>query len=91
MPQPPHRGEEIPLEELDGLPDWNARAWEAIKARDAKNLPADQLKGYVAGLSGRELVALRAVLGHEPTDLPVREAIAAALTQRGHTEHNERT
>ena len=91
MLQPPHRGEEIPLEELDGLPDWNAQAWEAIKARDAKNLPADQLKGYVAGLSGRELVALRAVLGHEPTDLPVREAIAAALTQRGLTEHNERT
>ena len=91
MHQPPHRGEEIPLEEFDGLPDWNAQAWEAIKARDAKNLPADQLPGYVAGLSGRELVALRAVLGHEPTDLPVREAIAAALTQRGHTEHNERT
>ena len=91
MHQPPHRGEEIPLEELDGLPDWNARAWEAIKARDAKTLAADQLRAYVAGFSGRELVALRAVLGHEPADLPVREAIAAVLTQRGHTDHNERT
>ena len=91
MNQPPRRGEEIPLDELDGLHDWNAQAWEAIKARDAKNLPADQLPGYIAGLSRRELVALRAVLGHEPADLPVREAIAAALTQRGQADYNERT
>lgn len=82
MHQPPRRGEEIPLEELDGLPDWNAQAWECIKARDAKNLPADQLLAYVAGLSGRGLTALRAVLDHEPADLSVRETIAAALAQR---------
>lgn len=91
MNQPPRHGEEIPLEEFDGLPDWNAQAWETIKARDAKNLPADQLPGYVAKLSGRELMALRAVLGHEPADLPLREAIAATLTQRGHADHNECT
>ena len=91
MNQPPRRGEEIPLEELDGLPDWNAQAWETIKARDAKNLPADQLTSYDGRLSGREFVAVRAVLGHEPAGLPVREAIAAVLTQRGHADHNERT
>lgn len=43
------------------------------------------------GYSGRELVALRAELGHEPADLPVHGAIAAALTQRGYTEHNGHT
>lgn len=72
MNQPPHRGEELPLEELDGLPDWNARAWQAIQVRDAKNVPAQQLPGYVAGLSGPELTA----------DEAVRAAIAAELAQR---------
>ena len=91
MNQPPRRGEELPPEELGGLPDWNAQAWEAIKARDAKNLPADQFPAHVAGLSGRELMALRAALGHEPADVPVREAIAAALAHRGPDDHHERT
>ena len=86
MNQPPRRGEELPPEELDGLPDWNAQAWEAIKARDAKNLPADQLFAYVAGLSGSGLTALRTVLGHEPADLPVRAAIAAEQSKRGPAE-----
>jgi len=90
MNQPPRRGEELPPEELDGLPDWNAQAWEAIKARDAKNLPADQLFAYVAGLSGSGLTALRAALGHEPADLPVREAIAAALVQRAQSDDTPR-
>ena len=89
MNQPPRRGEELPPEELDGLPDWNAQAWEAIKARDAKILAADQLRAYVAGLSGRELVDLRAVLGHEPADLPVRAAIAAEQARRGSAERHE--
>ena len=89
MNQPPRRGEELPPEELDGLPDWNAQAWEAIKARDAKILAADQLRAYVAGLSGRELVALRAVLGHEPADLPVRAAIATEQARRGPAERHE--
>ena len=90
MNQTPRRGEKLPLEELDGLPDWNARAWESIKARDAKNLPADQMLVYVSGLSGSELMALRAVLGHEPADLPVREAIAAALVQRAQSDDTPR-
>ena len=62
MNQPPRRGEELPLEELDGLPDWNAQAWQAIQVRDSKNVPAQQLPGYVAGLSRPELTALRAAL-----------------------------
>ena len=86
MHQPQRRGEEIPLEELNGLPDWNARAWESNKARDAKNLPADQLLAYVAGLSGSGLMALRAVLSHESADLSVREAIAAALAKRAQSD-----
>ena len=82
MNQPPRRGEELPLEELDGLPDWNAQAWQAIQVRDAKNVPAQQLPGYVAGLSRPELTALRAALGHRPADVAVRAAIAAELAQR---------
>lgn len=90
MNQPPRRGEELPLEELDGLPDWNARAWESIKARDARNLPADQLLAYVAALSGSGLMALRAELGYEPADLPVREAVVAELAQRAERANKPR-
>ena len=91
MNQPPRRGEELPPEELDGLPDWNAQAWHAIQARDAKNVPAPQLPAYIAGLSGPELTAVRAALGHGPTDMAVRAAIAAELAQRGRAERNEGT
>lgn len=32
------RGEELPISEFDGVPDWNARAWEIIQANRAKAL-----------------------------------------------------
>ena len=46
-PVPP--GEELPLAELDGIPDWNAQAWLAIQARDAKALAPGQLVAFAAG------------------------------------------
>ena len=75
-------GEEFPLEELDGLPDWNAQAWHCIQARDAKALAPAQLAAFVAGLTTPNLRAVAAVLGTEPADARVRTAIDAEIARR---------
>ena len=85
MNQPPRRGEEFPMEELDGLPDWNASAWERIKVRNIINLPITEFQHHVEELSREELGALRTVLDHGPSEQPVRDAIAAELAKRDTT------
>ena len=79
-PVPP--GEELPLAELDGIPDWNAQAWLAIQARDAKALAPGQLVAFVAGLTFPNLHALVAELGTEPVDAVVRAALETELARR---------
>ena len=76
MNHPPRRGEELPPGELDGLPDWNAQAWELIKARDAKNPPAEQFPARVADLPTRKRASLRAVRAHNSVAGASREAAA---------------
>jgi len=85
MNQPPTRGEELPPEEIDGLPDWNTRAWQAIQARDAERPPAVPLHAYVADLPDQELGALRATLSPEPADAPLRAAVLSELFRRTHS------
>lgn len=79
-PVPP--GEELPLAELDGIPDWNAQAWLAIQARDAKALAPGQLVAFVAGLTFPNLHALMAELGTEPAAAMVRAALETELARR---------
>lgn len=79
-PVPP--GEELPLEELDGVPDWNAQAWLAIQARDAKALAPKQLVAFVAGLTLPKLHALVAELGTEPAAAAVCAVLETELARR---------
>ena len=79
-PVPP--GEELPLTELDGIPDWNAQAWLAIQARDAKALAPGPLVAFVAGLTVPNLHALVAELGTEPAAAVVRAALETELARR---------
>ena len=72
----------MPLEELDGVPDWNAQAWLAIQARDAKALAPKQLVAFVAGLTFPKLHALMAELGTEPAAAMVRAALETELARR---------
>ena len=83
MHQPPHHGEEIPMEEFDGLPDWNASAWERIKVQNIINLSVPELQHHIEGLSLEGLGALRTVLDHDPTAQRVHNAIAFELAKRG--------
>ena len=86
MHQPPTRGEELPPEEFDGLPDWNAQAWQAIQARDAKRVPVQQLPAHLATLSDAALAALHAAVGDGPEDAAMGKAVAAELAHREQLE-----
>ena len=79
-PVPP--SEELPLAELDGIPDWNAQARLAIQARDAKALAPGQPVAFVAGLTFSNLHALVAELGTEPAAAMVRAALETELARR---------
>ena len=77
------KGEELPIEEFDGVPDWNAEAWRLIQARDA-GIPKKQIP-LPHTLSAYSLAALDstfAVLNRTKQDPELRDAIAAEIERR---------
>jgi len=74
--------EEFPIEEFDGIPDWNAAAWAQIQARDAKALPPSQLRSHLAASTLKSLASMKAVLTRGPEDAALLDAIGAEIEQR---------
>ena len=74
--------EEFPLEEIEGVPDWNASAWASIQARDAKALQPSQLGSHLANLTVRSLGNIKQVLTQEPQDVALWDAITAEIERR---------
>lgn len=79
MPLP---AEEFPIEEFDGIPDWNASAWALIQARDAKVLPPSQLRSHLATFTLDSLTSMQAVLTREPYDVVLMEAIVSEIERQ---------
>ena len=74
--------EELPIEEFDGVPDWNASAWALIQARNAKALPPGQLRSHLAASMLKSLASMKAVLTHGPEDAALLDAIGAEIERR---------
>ena len=74
--------EELPIEEFDGVPDWNATAWARIQVRDAKALPPGQLHSHLAASTLESLTNMKAVLTREPEDAALFDAIGAEIERR---------
>lgn len=77
-----NRGEEITLEEVDAVTDWNATAWEAIQARDAKALKIQSLAASLALRPTRVLESVLKVCIYEQQDEELQELIRAELKRR---------
>ena len=81
------KGEEFPIEEFEDVPDWNAKAWEQIRTRDAgtsrKRLSLTKiLTGYsMTALESASAVLNRQVLT-EGGDVELRDAIATEIERR---------
>ena len=74
--------EEFPIEEFDGVPDWNAAAWTQIQVRDAKALPPGQLHSHLAASTLKSLASMKAVLIRGPEDAALLDAIGAEIERR---------
>ena len=77
------KSEELPIEELDDVPDWNAEAWKQIQARNAEAL--EKQMSLAKSLSGYSMAALDstyAVLNRTNQDIELRNAIAAEIERR---------
>ena len=79
MPPP---AEEFPIEEFDGVPDWNASSLACIQSRDAKALPPGQLRSHLAASTLKSLASMKAVLTRGPEDAALLDAIGAEIEQR---------
>lgn len=80
---PKPKGEEFPIEEFEGVPDWNTSAWEKIKARDAEALKKQlSLAKSLSGYSMSALDSTYAVLNRTKQDPELRDAIAAEIERR---------
>jgi len=79
MPPP---AEEFPIEEFDGVPDWNAAAWAQIQVRDAKTMQNSQLSDYLAVAALNSLASMKAVLTRGLEDAALLDAIAAEIERR---------
>ena len=79
MPPP---ADEFPIEEFDGVPDWNAAAWAQIQVRDAKNMKNSQLSDYLAVAALNSLASMKAVLTRGPEDAALLDAIGAEIERR---------
>ena len=77
-----HPAEELPIEEIGGVPDWNASAWALIQARDAKALPPGQLRSHLAASTLKSLASMKAVLTQGPEDAALLDAIGAEIERR---------
>ena len=76
------RGEEIPIEEIEAVPDWNALAWEKIQAKDAKALKVQSLADSLALKPNHVLRAALKVCIYEQQDKELQELIRAELKRR---------
>lgn len=85
LPQIPpsiRKGEEIPIEEIDAVPDWNAVAWERIQARDAKALKTQALAESLALKPTHVLTSVLKVCIYEQQDEELQELIRVELERR---------
>ena len=82
MRPPIHKGEEIPFEEVDVVTDWNASAWKAIQARDAKALNTQSLADSLALSPTHMLESVLKVCIYEQQDEELQELIRAELKKR---------
>ena len=77
------KGEELPIEEFDGVPDWNAEAWRQIQARDAEALEKQRsLAKTLSEYSMSALDSMYAVLNRTNQDPELKDAIAAEIERR---------
>lgn len=78
------KGEELPIEELNGVTDWNASAWERIQNRDSESLQKKQelLAGHLSALPINVLDSSFAVLNRTNQDTELRDAIAKEIERR---------
>ena len=74
--------EELPIEEFNGVPDWNASAWALIQARDTKALPPGQLRSHLAASTLKSLASMKAALTRGPEDAALLDAIGAEIERR---------
>ena len=74
--------EELPIEEFDGVPDWNAAAWAQIQVRDAKAMLPGQLRSHLAASTLKSLASMKAVLTRGPEDAALLNAIGAEIERR---------
>lgn len=79
------KSEEFPMEEFDAVPDWNAAAWEQIKARDAKALKKQSLIDHLAQQPTQALESVLKVCIHEQQDAELQELVRAELERRSAT------
>ena len=80
---PKPKGEELPVEEFESVPDWNAEAWRRIQARDAQAL--EEQMSLTKSLSGYSMAALDSayiVLNRTKQNHELRDAIAAEIEHR---------
>lgn len=72
---PKPKGEEFPIDEFDGVEDWNAVAWKKIQQRDS-------LAAYLAQKTLQQLDATYTVLNRTRQDDKLRDAIAKEIEKR---------
>ena len=78
--------EEFPIEEFEGLPDWNATAWFCILLRDAKRLQPRGRGEFLAARTQRDLLGMRGELLQDEPDAELLQAIETELAQRAGSE-----
>ena len=75
--------EELPIEELDGIVDWNASAWARIQSRDTESLRNQE--AFARHLSALPMSALDssfAVLNRTNQNIELKNAIAMEIERR---------
>ena len=78
------KGEELPIEELNGIMDWNASAWERMQNRDKESSQKKQeiLAGHLSAIPMSVLDSSFAVLNRTNQDTELRDAIAKEIERR---------
>ena len=76
------KGEEFPIEDFDGVSDWNLRAWEIIEARNKEALRKKELAEYLSEKPTATLYALLKVCINEQQDVELQELIRNELNNR---------
>ena len=79
-----HKGENFPIEEFSGVPDWNAKAWEKIKARQEEESRKQSLIEFLSEKPTSTLNAMLKVCIHEQQDPELQELIITELKERNY-------